>query len=53
MLVDESSLEMSRGPWSQEAMILLTQKRDSGLEEGVWRGEGLGRGSIWAFWPPS
>lgn len=52
-VVEQSSRERSWGLWSQEAMILLVQEKDFELEGRVWRGEGLERGNIWAFWPPS
>ena len=51
-VVDESALEALWGLWSRKARDSLVQEKNVELMAGVWRGEELGRESIWAFSPP-
>lgn len=53
-VVEESPLAGWCGRWSREVQVrsCLVRAEDHELKTGVWRGEGLERGNIWAFSRP-
>lgn len=50
--MEESVVEVWWGLGDRETMILLVQNKGLELKGGVWRGEVVERGNIWALSPP-